>query len=177
MVQHANPSSATSCITSTRCTPSVPPPATPLGALVAPSNERLSRLLRLDAELASDPIVCGSTAFRDWIALELKRRTRDAPAADIEKLIDALIPLEQAVGLVHGDVHGGNVIVRDGRIVALIDFEYAAWAPPWVEQELVVLCNLTQSSSCCRDIAAAVCGSEASEMAWTPFVTFLQRSA
>ncbi|GAA5995358.1 phosphotransferase family protein [Rhodotorula paludigena] len=134
-----------------------PSPATPLGALVAPPDERLSRLLRLDAELASDPIVCGSAAFRDWIALELKRRTRDVLAADVEKLIDALIPLEQTVGLVHSDMHGGNVIVRDGHIVALIDFEYAAWAPP--------------------DIAAAVCGSEARQMAWTPFVTFLQRSA
>jgi Ser/Thr protein kinase RdoA (MazF antagonist) len=55
--------------------------------------------------------------------------------ATLERVLDALMTLEadnrphQDSGLVHGDYHPGNLILRDGRIVAVCDFDLVQHAP------------------------------------------------
>jgi len=57
--------------------------------------------------------VCRERGRLDASALE----SVETIAADLEELLDhAPVP-----GLVHGDVWGGNVLVRDGRVVAFLD--------------------------------------------------------
>lgn len=58
------------------------------------------------------------------------------PLEVIEAGIAALLPALDRVTeprLVHWDLWDGNVIVRDGRIVALIDWERALWGDPLLE--------------------------------------------
>ncbi|GAA6013642.1 hypothetical protein JCM10207_004800 [Rhodosporidiobolus poonsookiae] len=33
----------------------------------------------------------------------------------------------------HGDLHSGNILVHEGQITGVVDWERAGWYPPWVE--------------------------------------------
>ncbi|GAA6013645.1 hypothetical protein JCM10207_004801 [Rhodosporidiobolus poonsookiae] len=35
--------------------------------------------------------------------------------------------------LVHGDLHAGNILVHEGKISGIVDWERAGWYPEWVE--------------------------------------------
>lgn len=63
----------------------------------------------------------------------------DAVSARIQAAQAALVPLLQMDVLVHGDFTPGNMLVDNGEVTALLDFEYARFAPatddlamPWI---------------------------------------------
>jgi hypothetical protein len=43
--------------------------------------------------------------------------------------------------LTHGDLHLGNILVKDGKIQAIIDWESAGFYPSWAESWLISECN------------------------------------
>jgi hypothetical protein len=59
----------------------------------------------------------------------------------IDAVADRLIELRpldpfssgEATVVVHGDAHLDNILWHDGRLVALLDFEWARWGPPDLE--------------------------------------------
>jgi hypothetical protein len=50
------------------------------------------------------------------------------------KLADPVYKKQQRICFTHADIHGGNVIVRDDRLVAVIDWEQAGWYPEYFER-------------------------------------------
>ena len=80
-------------------------------------------------------------------ALLLAERAGDLPyvdpgliadvAARLRELagVDPLVGGDAAAACVHGDAHLGNVLWRDGRVVALLDFEWVRLGPPDLELE------------------------------------------
>lgn len=55
---------------------------------------------------------------------------------DMEKQIDALKALNLPFCLIHGDLHYDNVLVKDGRVTGLLDFEFAS--RDWRAMELAI---------------------------------------
>jgi aminoglycoside phosphotransferase (APT) family kinase protein len=63
----------------------------------------------------------------------LQRRAGDAAPATLRATLDALAaapPHPAAATWVHGDFRPTNLIVRDGRIAAVLDWEMAGWGDP-----------------------------------------------
>jgi hypothetical protein len=80
----------------------------------------------------------------EWIeslASELKKglaivHKTDSPS-EIERLFQKLkagFPKGYPFVLTHGDLDTSNILVKDGKIVAIIDWEWAAFLPSWVEK-------------------------------------------
>ena len=55
---------------------------------------------------------------------------------DMERKIDSLVKLKLPFGLIHGDLHYDNVLVKDGRVTGLLDFEFAS--NDWRAMELAI---------------------------------------
>lgn len=67
------------------------------------------------------------------------RSSADKMVASIramEKEIDALKALKLPYTLIHGDLHYDNVLVKDGRVTGLLDFEFASY--DWRAMELAI---------------------------------------
>jgi aminoglycoside phosphotransferase (APT) family kinase protein len=63
--------------------------------------------------------------------------TAEAPRA--AELLRATMPPEQRPVLVHGDYHYGNMLFRDGRVVALLDWEIAQLGQPLLDLACLVV--------------------------------------
>ncbi|MFI6497086.1 aminoglycoside phosphotransferase family protein [Nonomuraea typhae] len=117
----------------TRLLPGAPlTPDTPL------DPDAPAALLRL---LAAVP-AAGGTAWRaQWHELEEEVRRRVAPLLSPEAARRALAEAEKArqtadtapVGFVHGDLGGANVLVEDGRITGILDWDEAGPGDPAVD--------------------------------------------
>lgn len=70
----------------------------------------------------------------------------DRPAA-IEHLRRRYLPLRAAVDehaqvvFTHGDLESRNILVHDGHLAAIVDWETAAFMPVWREYALVKRCE------------------------------------
>ncbi|GAA6008032.1 phosphotransferase family protein [Rhodotorula paludigena] len=82
-----------------------------------------------------------------WIRAEYLARARERPAlrgaptaGQPERWWDALYAprLDPDAPLVfsHGDLHPFNLVVRDGEIVAMLDFGRAGWWPEWLDAHI-----------------------------------------
>jgi aminoglycoside phosphotransferase (APT) family kinase protein len=63
--------------------------------------------------------------------------TGDAPR--VAQVLEACQPIEQGPVLVHADFHYGNMLFRDGRVVALLDWEIAQLGQPLLDLACLVV--------------------------------------
>ena len=55
---------------------------------------------------------------------------------EMESKIESLKQLKLPFGLIHGDLHYDNVLVKDGKVTGLLDFEFASY--DWRAMELAI---------------------------------------
>ncbi|OOF99121.1 hypothetical protein ASPCADRAFT_513206 [Aspergillus carbonarius ITEM 5010] len=67
-----------------------------------------------------------------WDALTLTLRDKSFPQKVLDNLKKRLPPCEPYV-LTHCDLNLGNIMVKDGKLVGILDWEYAAYYPIWYE--------------------------------------------
>lgn len=63
--------------------------------------------------------------------------TGEAPG--VAEMLSATRPVERTPVLVHGDYHYGNMLFRDGRVVALLDWEIAQLGQPLLDLACLVV--------------------------------------
>jgi len=69
--------------------------------------------------------------LRRWSRQWEASRQRDLPVMDrVRTLLESRIPIQQRTGVVHGDYRFGNLIVRDGKVEAVIDWELCTLGDP-----------------------------------------------
>lgn len=68
--------------------------------------------------------------FHDWLLHPPKRRTEQSI---YWSQVTARLSNPCAIVFTHGDIAARNIIVRDGQIVALLDWETAGWYPEYWE--------------------------------------------
>lgn len=79
------------------------------------------------------PVAAVETAVREWTArADPSLISRDAALAVLEDAL-AAPPYEGEPVWFHGDLHEGNLLVRDGRLVAVIDWGTAGRGDPAIE--------------------------------------------
>lgn len=66
--------------------------------------------------------------FRDWLVRPPKRMRE--PSMYWHQITTQL-GADYSIVFTHGDVAARNIIVRDGRIVALLDWEFEGWYPEY----------------------------------------------
>ncbi|GAA5997024.1 aminoglycoside phosphotransferase family protein [Rhodotorula paludigena] len=117
----------------------VAPPGTPIGNYASfPewSHTRLNALTLVPPRtLPPFSALTTSLDLINWIKSEFLARpngTDSSWACCIEPGLD----VNATVVLSHGDLHPWNVLVRDGEIVALLDWERAGWYPLWVDADV-----------------------------------------
>lgn len=79
---------------------------------------------------------------RRWSRQYAAVRTRDVPGIDeLHRRLEGSIPPERDASLVHGDYRLDNVLVDDGRITAVLDWEMATIGAPLMDLALLVSRN------------------------------------
>ena len=65
----------------------------------------------------------------------------DGHVRDLERRFRAFGPLPELV--IHGDYHGGNLVFRNHRIVAVVDYDLAHWCPRAMEvaEAIIAFCT------------------------------------
>jgi aminoglycoside phosphotransferase (APT) family kinase protein len=102
-------------------------------ARVVPSELGLEDLGRPDGWAARQP-ERWLRQLTSYGALDDRPGERLPGAADVHEWLVAHVPVGAQVGLVHGDAHLGNVLVRrDGTGVALVDWELATVGDPLLD--------------------------------------------
>lgn len=86
------------------------------------------------------PALDTTADFQRWLVVEVAPRIRMFPSVETrECLVPHIESLDASAPVVftHGDLHSCNILVRDGRVVGIIDWEMGGWYPGWVEAEIV----------------------------------------
>jgi aminoglycoside phosphotransferase (APT) family kinase protein len=120
------------------------------------------------ASRARTPTLLDTAAFQRWLISEVTTRSRVLPTARMrEPLLPHILSLDASAPIVftHGDRHSGNVLVHDGQVVGIIDWEIAGWYPDWVEAQIVGHYRDTQRDEQVAELAAAL-GIAEEEKAW-----------
>lgn len=68
--------------------------------------------------------------LHDWLVRPPKRQQTESM---YWHQITTQLGAQFAVVFTHGDIAARNIIVRDGHIVALLDWEFAGWCPEYWE--------------------------------------------
>ncbi|KDQ64386.1 hypothetical protein JAAARDRAFT_43455 [Jaapia argillacea MUCL 33604] len=68
-------------------------------------------------------------AFNDHVTAHLRS---DIKAEQI-RFVRNMMKDDHRILFAHGDLHPGNILVRDGRVVAILDWEMAGWYPEYWE--------------------------------------------
>jgi aminoglycoside phosphotransferase (APT) family kinase protein len=82
---------------------------------------------------------------RDLEPEHLKDRPKDQDwhdAMDMMRLQDGPWPVSK---FAHGDLNPCNVIVREGKVVGIIDWEFSGWYPPYWEYTSAWFGNITRT--------------------------------
>ncbi|RWA05038.1 hypothetical protein EKO27_g10067 [Xylaria grammica] len=69
------------------------------------------------------------TELHDWLVHPPKRL--QSQSTYWHQITTQLGAEERAVVFTHGDIAARNILVRDGRVVALLDWEFAGWCPEY----------------------------------------------
>ncbi|MFD1625216.1 phosphotransferase family protein [Azospirillum griseum] len=108
----------------------------PLRALARQLGRELGKLHRVRPgaagleclpPLTTDPARKAIATFRGWAGAEAGR---DPVLAYGLRWLERNIPARQEVALCHGDFRTGNYLVQDGRLTAILDWEFAGWSDP-----------------------------------------------
>jgi hypothetical protein len=94
-------------------------------------DRRIDRLVEQIDPLLDDPLVIATLNPADYGRLDLARRTLKAMC---QSLADYRVPHS----LVHGDLHGGNVAIRDGRFL-VFDWTDTCVAHPFLDPHMLCL--------------------------------------
>ncbi|BGP33661.1 hypothetical protein JCM10296v2_005465 [Rhodotorula toruloides] len=81
------------------------------------------------------PALATADDFVCFLIAELTPRTNRPRYGNVLPHINSLDKSAPIV-LTHGDLHSRNILVRDGRLAAIIDWEMARWYPEWLEAEI-----------------------------------------
>jgi Ser/Thr protein kinase RdoA (MazF antagonist) len=84
-----------------------------------------------------EPTLRSLSEFGRWIRFEISRRSRQLADQSIPPNVEHFLARGD-IGLVHADLHGGNILVKDGRIAAIVDWAEAAWLPRIAEAYTLV---------------------------------------
>jgi aminoglycoside phosphotransferase (APT) family kinase protein len=112
--------------------------------------------------------------------------TGDAPA--VAALLRASPPAERPPVLVHGDYHYGNMLFRDGRVVAVLDWEIAQIGQPLLDLAcLVVVAQASRSGdeavpgggavAVPDEVLLAMYGADPGEFGWYLAFTYYKYAA
>jgi aminoglycoside phosphotransferase (APT) family kinase protein len=112
--------------------------------------------------------------------------TGDAPA--VAGLLRASMPAERPPVLVHADYHYGNMLFRDGRVVALLDWEIAQVGQPLLDLAcLVVVAQASRSGeeqipgggavAVADDVLLGMYGADPVEFGWYLAFTYYKYAA
>ena len=123
----------------------LPAPCTAIESCVGGSL-RDSRIPRSKPRFGPFP---STKAFHHWLREGLQpeqhpERNNDEDWADIKRMVSMQ---DQDWGMpvfTHGDLNPFNIIVRDGKIAAIIDWEFSGWLPRYWEYTSVWLGNKTR---------------------------------
>lgn len=93
-------------------------------------------------------------AFHHWLREGLdpeQHKKRDGLEAEDWDDIKRMVAMQDghdwgAPVFTHGDLNPFNILVRDGKIVAIIDWEFSGWLPPYWEYTSVWLGNKTREA-------------------------------
>ncbi|BGP42910.1 hypothetical protein JCM10449v2_006925 [Rhodotorula kratochvilovae] len=134
------------------------PAGVPLGRIGGAERARhLSRPLHA-WELTWDevnPVITSVPSLVNWLEGLRPRCRYGGPFAGNE-----LFPLDAPVVLTHCDLHGCNILVEDGRVTAVLDWELASWLPAWAEEFTLGVWARCYAWRGMREIAAGVYGSQ-----------------
>ncbi|KAI0005244.1 kinase-like protein [Xylariaceae sp. FL0662B] len=72
------------------------------------------------------------TCEAEWNDFLLEGLHEDTPRA-IRRMCQSQLRTDHKLVFTHGDLHATNILVSDGRIVALLDWEFAGFYPEYVE--------------------------------------------
>ncbi len=112
--------------------------------------------------------------------------TGEAPA--VAALLRSAMPAERPAVLVHADFHYGNMLFRDGRVVALLDWEIAQLGQPLLDLAcLVVVAQASRSGlervpgggavSVPDDVLLGMYGADPREFGWYLAFTYYKYAA
>lgn len=71
--------------------------------------------------------------FHDWFASPLRQKKKKPHALYTGTKLQHNFGANNPIVFTHADLAARNIIIRDGRIVALIDWELAGWYPEYWE--------------------------------------------
>ncbi|KAJ4164508.1 hypothetical protein LMH87_006180 [Akanthomyces muscarius] len=107
---------------------------------------RDSRIPRPEPRFGPFP---STQAFHEWLREGLgpdqkPRYVDDEKWADIQRMIAMQNQKWEMPVFTHGDLNPFNIIVRDGKVEAIIDWEFSGWLPRYWEYTSVWLGNKTR---------------------------------
>ncbi|CDR48321.1 RHTO0S17e01156g1_1 [Rhodotorula toruloides] len=96
------------------------PPGVRLGACDNKASRRLGGPFQAVLTQKPEPALYDVDDLKKWIRFEIGRRSKACARYSAPPNVEDCL-VQGGVGLVHADLHGGNIIVKDGRITAIID--------------------------------------------------------
>ncbi|CAK7232493.1 hypothetical protein SEUCBS140593_008279 [Sporothrix eucalyptigena] len=96
---------------------------------IPPPQGDYRRLRRIHVH--TSPVCYGEDAFKEYLLSALHRSIPQAVRNAFAQRLAKQPP--HRIVLTHGDLAPRNVMVRDGKIAALVDWEDAGWYPEWWE--------------------------------------------
>ncbi|OJJ67124.1 hypothetical protein ASPBRDRAFT_136536 [Aspergillus brasiliensis CBS 101740] len=75
----------------------------------------------------------GPFASDDELWAEMERRLPECVSEAVRNQLRSLMPPSTPYTLTHGDLSSNNIMVKDGRVTGIIDWETAAYMPVWWE--------------------------------------------
>ena len=111
--------------------------------LVKAAFETIRAVHSLPAEatgLAGEEAFGPAQEVARWQALRVRApQELVARAAELEERLLEALPAERPPRLVHGDYHLGNLLFRDGKVVAILDWEIAELGQPPLDEAALCL--------------------------------------
>ncbi|GAA5938316.1 hypothetical protein JCM10213_003263 [Rhodosporidiobolus nylandii] len=131
----------------------------PSGIRVGGFGRRTLSALLADCDLFPS---LSSTAELHTFLQQLYITKNPSKAFEYESEVSPHLDNSAPLVLVHGDLHADNILVQDGKLCALLDFERAGFYPEWVEA-CVATRRLKKRSGHDMMVGEAVTGMRAAE--------------
>ena len=105
--------------------------------------QRLRALPVAASGIPDEPVSGPAEELRRWAGLlDRAPDVLHEPGRALIARLGRTIPVSLDVGLVHGDLHYGNMLFADGKVVAIIDWEIASLADPLLDLGCLAVASL-----------------------------------